>query len=197
MNEYSLKIGDVLWTMRGHKKHREEETQWHAVPVCIEHADDCKFLDAYRCGGSWSSIGKNYFLTREECLRHWEEHRQDYEKPAATSAMFHECVRMGSIIGDSKFFWRDEDVFRVFIHNGLSSAIPVEPGSLPWKMSDEPGEYGQFDEYITLGDIREKLGKDKVITVWYEGPLYGEIFETGNYPNETAWRLHGQTQGYA
>jgi hypothetical protein len=189
------KIGDVLWRMSGHRKDRDEETQWHAVPVCIEYTDEHKFLDAYRCGGSWNSIGKNYFMTREECLKDFETHRQEYMKPAVTSGMLHERKMLGSIVKDEKAFWRGEGILKIWV-----GSAQVYLNALPWKESDEPGEYGRTLEYVTLGAIREALlpeGIQAVVTVWYEDLLCGEIYQTGNYPGESAWRLHGMTQGYA
>lgn len=192
MSEFGLKVGDVLWRMYGQKKEPEGKTEWYARPLCIEYIDRNKFLDAWRCGGSLNSIGKNYFRTREECLKHWEEHRQEYEQPAVTTAVFHERPRLGSIAKDNICFWKGEDILRVYM-NGM----PVDQEKLPWKESDQPGEYGLYDLYITLGMIRETLGERAILTVWYEEPTHGSIYETGNYPGETAWRLHGQTQGYA
>lgn len=192
MNECKLKIGDVVWRMYGHKKDPGEKTEWHAKPMCIEYIDDHKFLDAWRCGGSLGLIGKSYFLTREECLKNWEEHRHEYENPAVTSGVLHERERLGSIVKDDTYFWKDDDILRVYM-NGM----PVEYDKLPWREDDKPGEYGMPDCYVTLGMIRGAFGEYAILTVWYEMPTHGFIYQTGNYHNETAWRLHGWTQGYA
>lgn len=195
MNDYGLKVGDVVWQMRGIPK--DDTTVWFARPICIEKADEHKFLDATGCGGSWTCIGKNYFLTREEALKNFEAHRAEYDKQAVTSAAFNEQKRLGAKVKDGKTFWRGEETFFVFVRRGLERIEIVDSRKLPWKKDEEAAEYGGPEEYITLGDIREALGEHQIITVWACGPLHGEIYQTGNYPKETAWRLYGQLMGYA
>lgn len=52
---------------------------------------------------------------------------------------------------------------------------------------------------LTLGEIRDQVSGviGWPIYVWVEGPTGGEIYCTGNYPNETCWRRCGITGGYA
>ena len=77
----------------------------------------------------------------------------------------------------------------------------VEADELPWKVDDDPAEYGMDGQYVTLGMIRDALKRDdgemNVITVWHQSALHGEVYQTGNYREEHAWRLHGMTLGYA
>lgn len=197
MEDYGVKVGDVLWRMHGHRKEREDPVQWHAVPMCVEYVDEAKFLDAYMCGGSLNSIGKNYFRTREECLADFEKRREEYTQPAVTSAAFHEEKRLGQVVDDGLCLWKDDGLLYVMVEGaGLISA-----DTLPWKV-DEVSEdlTGEAFEYATLGEIRdalrERFGR-RILTVWAEGPLHGEIYETGNYPPEKEWRLKGKTMGYA
>ncbi len=191
MNDYGVKIGTVLWQMRGHHKEREDPVKWHAVPHCVEFVDGHKFLDAYGCGGSLNGIGKNWFRTREECLEDFEKHRESYSQPAATSAALHQEERLGSAVSDSVAFWRDDGILRVFV-NGRR----LNNGELPWRIAPEGAE-GEPWERVTLGEIREALGTRPIITVWHENWLWGKIYETGNHPEETVWRLHGRTMGFA
>lgn len=193
MNEYGLKVGDVVWQMCGFPK--DDKTVWFARPICIEKVDEHKFLNATGCGGSWNSIGKNYFLTREEALKDFEAHRADYDKPAITTASLHKQERLGARLHGGKVFYRGDDIFYVFV-SSLHGMDQVDPNTLPWKKLDEPSMYGGPEEYITLDDIRKAL-EGRIITVWTESPLHGEIYQTGNYPGETDWRLFGQLMGYA
>jgi hypothetical protein len=192
-------VGTVLWRMRGHET-AHGKTEWHAVPTCIEYADKLKFLDAYKCGGSWNSIGKNYWLTREECLADFEEHRERWEN-AGNFRKARKYKQLGAIESDDVVFTKDEDML-VVMQEGLTDRKLIDTESLPWKVDeDRPAEYGLDEQYITLGMIRDALKKDgdemNVITVWHMGALNGEVYETGNYREEKAWRLHGLTLGYA
>lgn len=191
MNEHNLKIGDVVWRMTGRHLNPDDPVQWFAEPLCIEYMDEHKFLSGHRTGGSWGLIGKTYFLSREEALAYWQAHREEYDRPALTSAMFHQQPRLGSIVKDDTYFLKGEDILRIY-QNGR----PVQYSELEWATDDRNGEYGLPPEYITLGMIREQLGNG-ILTVWEEQPTHGSIYQTGNYPPETAWRLHGHTMGYA
>lgn len=99
--------------------------------------------------------------------------------------------RIGSVIPDDRKFWLVEDIFRIYVN-----AHPVDRKDFPVERSEHE-DYGMPVDFTTLGMIREKFGTKKVITVLCEGPLHGKIYQTGNYPRETAWRLHGITMGYA
>lgn len=54
---------------------------------------------------------------------------------------------------------------------------------------------------LTLEEIYKqltKLGYKGVISVWDESPLYGVIYQCGNYSEtRSAWLEHGTTRGYA
>ena len=53
------------------------------------------------------------------------------------------------------------------------------------------------DDYpnLTLDEIAEQVGKDKIITVYQDTPLHGEIYHYGNHGE--FWELWGITRGYA
>lgn len=53
------------------------------------------------------------------------------------------------------------------------------------------------EEILSLKEIYEQL-KDKcrMITVFVDSPLHGEIYQCGNY-DDGLWVLHGNTKGYA
>ena len=191
-------VGTVLWRMRGHET-ANGKTEWHAVPTCIEYADKHKFLDAYKCGGSWNNIGKNYWLTREECLAEYEKHRANYENAGGFQKR-QRYKQLGAVESDDTVFWRLEDKLLV-IQECMDGIRIVGMAELPWGIADEPAEYGTEEQYVTLGMIRDALRRDdewmNVITVWHQSALHGEVYQTGNYHEEKAWRLHGLTLGYA
>lgn len=187
----TLRIGDVLWRMHGTRDENGRE-RWFPCPISVEYLDEHKFLDGRSCGGSLNSIGINYFLTRQECLEHFEAHRAAYQALSENTAQRSHEKRLGQKIPDGRYFWRFDGVLlKVYVDNVL-----IEDSRLPWKTDDRP-EQGSFgDPYTTLGAIRSAFGTGVIITVWAQEELKGEIYETGNYSGETDWRLIGKTMGY-
>ena len=58
------------------------------------------------------------------------------------------------------------------------------------------------EECLTLRAIGEQAkrifgGTLRPLYVWVDGPLHGEIYQTGNYRDDDSWVLHGRTKGYA
>ena len=84
---------------------------------------------------------------------------------------------------------------RVFTTD-INSIESIDPDKLNWHKDDEDGEYLTLQE---IGDQVRALsgGIMHVLYVWVEGPLHGEIYQTGNYHGCDAWILHGKTNGYA
>jgi hypothetical protein len=66
--------------------------------------------------------------------------------------------------------------------------IPLE--TFAWHDEEDLGGW------ITLEEISSKLKDVGVIHVWEEGPMYGTIYQCGNY-NPGEWLKHGTTKGYA
>ncbi len=84
------------------------------------------------------------------------------------------------------------NIVSVFIRP-LSRVSPVPEDVLQWHKDDDG------TEHLTLGEIRDQV-REVVgwpIFVWAECPTGGEIYCTGNYPDETCWRRRGITGGYA
>ncbi len=188
--EEKLKVGDILWRMHGHEINGAVE--WHAVPMCIEKVDEHKFLDGSNCGGSWNSIGKNYFLTREECLNDFKAHPEYHEK--LYKAEPEDDQYLGKIVKDDTLIWEDGAFVLVFY--GLNmDRMPDE--KIPWN-KDPTTEYGEW-RVTTLGEIREAVireYKTDFVTVIVEEALHGTIYECGNY-SDNYFRIHGETMGYA
>ena len=84
------------------------------------------------------------------------------------------------------------NIVSVFIRP-LSRVSPVPEDVLQWHKVDDG------TEHLTLGEIRDQV-REVVgwpIFVWAECPTGGEIYCTGNYPDETWWGRCGFTGGYA
>ncbi len=194
MKEQHLQIGDILWHVLWYRKKSNAPMEYYAVPICIEHIDAHSFSDYHCCGGSLTLIGKTYFHTRGECLQYLNAHKKELEKQAiAITALKDERPQIGSLIPDNMVFWKGEDQLSIITGHKVYGE-----DDLCWKIATkEDREYG-FGYYITLADIKEQFGQnERLITVICEGPLKGSIYQTGNYPPATKWRLHGCTEGYA
>lgn len=75
----------------------------------------------------------------------------------------------------------------------------IDPTGFNWEVFDDKDMQDDFGGYLTLGQISEQLNtveRHGCIYVWIESPLYGAIYEYGNY-GDGIWRLHGKTNGYA
>lgn len=78
----------------------------------------------------------------------------------------------------------------------INSISSIDPDKLDWHKDAEDVEY------LTLQEIGDQVyilsgGIMPVLYVWVEGPLRGEIYQTGNYPGCDDWILYGKTNGYA
>jgi len=196
MNDHNLKIGDIVWEMRGRRQNGI--TKWAAQPRCIEYADEHKFLFADGCGASWNSIGKNYFLSRQDAMDDFlKRHDSLATKSAEPDAPVYEAPRTD---------WEDyeiypgselENITKIFLNDNPLNTSRLIWQTLPdddWRKSDAGCEYS-----MTLNQLSTQLyamGERGIITVVVEGPMHGDIFQIGNY-SEMKWGLHGTTRGYA
>lgn len=83
----------------------------------------------------------------------------------------------------------------------INSITSVNVDLLDWRV-DSAGSYIPDSEFLTLQEIGDQVRKlnlsdDDVIFVWVETAFEGQIYQTGNYPGDDSWILHGTTQGYA
>lgn len=190
-----LKVGDVVWQMRGRKK-SGSETQWCAVPMCIEYIDAHRFLDGFGCGGSLNSIGINYFMTRDDCLSDWNSRSHDLE---IIDNISDKTPKPGNEVPSNLRFWKGENNIIVFVDCFMDKGMIFHEGDLNYQMTDdqESIDFG-FSEFITLGMIYDQLNAyGDVIDVLDSGPLHGTIYRTGNWKTDGKWYIHGKTMGYA
>lgn len=100
---------------------------------------------------------------------------------------------MNEKIDDRTTIYRNDGVHSVSVFLRILGTVSPIPGNiLKWHHE------GEF-ERLTLVEIREQVRKhiEWPLYVWVESPTGGEIYCTGNYPNETCWRRCGITGGYA
>lgn len=65
----SVKVGDVLWRMSGISQNGK--ITWQAVPMAVEEILGRAYRLTQGHIASQNSVGKSYFLSREECLKHY------------------------------------------------------------------------------------------------------------------------------
>lgn len=96
--------------------------------------------------------------------------------------------------------YQDNSCDNVKIFNSDMTVFSTD--KFQWNLFEDEQEAECFGGYLTLEDISgqiKKLLKSEyigVIYVWVESPLYGVIYQYGNY-NDGMWRVHGKTNGYA
>jgi hypothetical protein len=191
-------IGTVIWCMSG--KPRHGNVYWSPLPRSIEqHPEKGGFtfdIAPITHGSTWNNIGRNYFLSREECLADWGD------KPRITEddCPVEEQENPDPAEYGKRVIWRDDSMTAVIISIGLGRMrCPLK--SLKWHNDPEAGEYIGNGDYLTLDEIRdqiwEKMGCHDIIEILEESPLQGVIHLTGNYPESNYWYKHGTTRGYA
>lgn len=187
-------VGTVLWKMVGTIKGAQGEQKVHWMPEAhaIQYADDGKFMFSHG-GASWNSIGKSYFLTREECLADWGnkptiEDLAEKERP--------ELPDLNKIV-----VWRFDEVsiLTIMVDNAL-----VDLSELNWHhdIESESNYDPSCGDFLTLEEISGQIldkapsGENQIIEVRIENPLKGVIYQYGNC-QDNKWHKHGETRGYA
>ena len=190
-------VGTVIWHMCGRRNNGK--VYWMPVPQCIQESTDKGFwLDTFPHpnwlpGNSWNNIGKNDFLSREECLEDWGN------KPMIEDDSDPEQLDIKSNREDNGklVLYLDNSVNKVtFLVNGKN----FDPHRIKWHIDVETAKWTGCGNWLTLDEIRNLINElepgRNVIEVREEMPLRGVIYQTGNY-NDEFWYEHGTTKGYA
>ena len=193
-NTEKYQIGTVLWRMSG--DYHEGKCYWSPKACSIErHCKNGFGFSAlpFDSGNSWGNIGKNYFLSREDCLARWgdrpmiEDDNRPLEKQESPDPKEYDDV----------IIQRDDSVNNVRISVGGGD---YQLDTLKWDFDSELEEYTEDGDYLTLGEIREQIWAGNphkpIIEVRVEGALKGIIYQVGNYKDDL-WHVHGTTRGYA
>ncbi len=172
-------VGTVLWRMIGRRQN--SEIRWYAAPLCIEYVDKHKFLNADNIGGGWNSIGKNYFLTREECLENFKAKGNSLLEKILINAPTPE-----GIVEKPRTEWDDYE-FHLFgaegNHDASDTSVTVYAGfydglknisdRLLWRSKLTDG-YGKVNS-LTLREIYERdEAKAEAIKKWNRRAYNGD-----------------------
>ena len=191
-------VGTVLWNMEGWPRHGK--VYWAPVCRCIQVSAEKGFLFdqsmpdvAY--GNTWGNIGKNYFLTREECLAKWGDKPFIVDDERTPAEQEHPDPKEYG----KRVVWRDDSTTIVTITTGPGrGSFPLD--NLIWRKDDDAQEMMGCGGFLTLDEIRGQvwkwIGHKTIIEVREESPLNGVIHQVGNHSDDL-WCEHGKTRGYA
>lgn len=198
MNINDLKIGDVLWQLRGIEQNGVYE--FKVIPKSIEVIDDHKILFSDGSGGSINLLGKQWFFTRQEAL---DDFNEKYEKALSNSTVS-QALTYEPIVHKERTDYQDYEVCKfnsvdtTTVYSGGITNLTNITNLLDWNAEYcEPLDMNL--ETLTLSEIWEqakKISFMSIITVFIESPLEGTIFQCGNH-EEGKWEKYGTTQGYA
>lgn len=194
-------VGTILWGMRGIR--RNGEIKWHAHPRCVESITEHMYLFANGEGTSHNVVGRNCFLSRQECLENFLKSHDSLEQKIGIDDPLEEALKSNvtelertdfenyeiypsyTLMYITKIFFEDKLIPE---HRLVWNKIPEDD----WRSCDATCS-------LTLNQLSTQLyaktGRG-IITVLVEEPLRGEIFQIGNY-SDMKWRKHGTTKGYA
>lgn len=189
------KIGTILWSMVG--KRQNDKIKWYAKPECIEYVDEHKYLFGDGCGGSWGNIGKNNFLTREECINHFlETHDSLTQKIPIDEKSPDNVYDMPRTDWQDWCVTRFDSIEHTSVYHGSLNDLHDVSNALKWHTEYVKGLEMEVCT-LTLKEISEQLSDTrKIITVIQNNPMKCKIFQYGNYFDEKWYKL-GEVMGYA
>lgn len=190
-----MEIGTILWRMVG--KRHNDVIKWYPQPNSVEYVDEHKYLFGDGCGGSLSNIGKNEFLTREECINHFLE-----KHDSLTQEIQIDEESPDDVYDLPRTDWQDWRVTRfdsiehTSVYLGGLNNLKDVTGALKWH-SEWVEALCMDIETLTLQEISEQLSKSNImITVIQNGSMVCNIFQYGNY-SDGKWYKLGEVMGYA
>ncbi|MCR5396830.1 MAG: hypothetical protein K6E64_05110 [Lachnospiraceae bacterium] len=83
-------------------------------------------------------------------------------------------------------------VFNGFFSNQTLKNLADE---LPWRYTEEKGEYGEPYSILTLKEISDALPYCRTFTVVVNGPRKAKIYQYGNH-TDCGWEYLGEILGY-
>ena len=192
-----MEIGTILWSMVG--KRQNDEIKWYAKPQCVEKVTDTAYYFGDGCGGSFGNIGKNDFLSREECINHFLETHD-----SLTQKIPIEDKSPDNVYDLPRTNWQEWQVTRfdsietTSVYRGGFGNLKNVTDTLKWHSEYAEGLCMGMDvETLTLTEISEQLSDTReIITVIQDGPMKCKIFQYGNY-NDGKWYKLGEVMGYA
>lgn len=190
-----IKENDILWHMEGTRQN--DNIHWKAIPKMVESVNEHMFT-FYQGGAiSRNCVGSMYFVSKEECEKHWLERHEsfdipiDYDEPAPEGV--NERPRTN---WETYEVTRFDGVTDTAVYLGGLSRLQNITEKIKWnKDTENVSEYGMVVEYSTLHEISEQF-KESMLTVIVNDPMRAKIFQYGNYPGG-GWVFLGGVQGYA
>jgi len=91
---------------------------------------------------------------------------------------------------------------RIFCTPGLHEVKTIPLTLFEWRDFEDELSAEYFGQYLTLEDISDQLKQNAkseyigIVYLWTESPLYGAIYQYGNYDDDI-WHLCAKTNGYA
>ena len=103
-----------------------------------------------------------------------------------------DCMRMLTKEEQNQQLVEFDTVSQTCVYTGGVSNL--KPTQLNWNKEYCEGLCMDL-EFLTFNEIVEQLGKDKMITVFVQGPFTTEVYQYGNY--KETWMYLGTFGGYA
>lgn len=193
-----LQIGDIVWQMSGREKN--DLVKFHAIPHCIEYVDEHKVFFENGGGGSLGNLGRNWFLSRQECIDDFLKDHKSLEIPLSElkdtkEPIYHEERTDFQALEVVDF----DSITQTSVYVGFLSDLVNYTNTLDWHKKFVNGldmEVGTLSLTEIYEQIKAVCGGSRVITVFVENPLHGEIYQCGNY-EDGKWVKLGNTMGYA
>lgn len=185
---------DIVWMMKD--RIRGEKRIYYPQPFCVSKIEDNKieFTNGCIMGGNYL-VGSLIFETKEECINHFLK----------THDSFEEEIPQEEIPFERRTDWDNHIVVKfdtieqtsVYL-NSFSKLVNISD-ELPWHTEYVDALYMEVGS-LTLHEIseyvKEKYGKNRLITVFQEDMLRSQIFQWGNY-KDVEWVHLGEIMGYA
>lgn len=193
-----LKVGDILWQMTG--KEQNDVVRFYAAPHSIETIDERKILFENGCGGSRNNIGKTWFYTRDEAIDNFVSKFKSLEVglPELDSETKRNVTHLPRTDFQNLIIVRDDTVHSATVYTGHVDGLCNITDCLHWHNEYVDALYMNVQS-LTLSEIWEqvrKISNRRIVTVFVDGPLQGEIYQCGNH-EEGKWEKIGETRGYA
>lgn len=158
-------------------------------------------------------------LKCDACSHKWEGYKS-FGHPEKTFNYVWKCAKCGSQNSYTVEEWIKSEgsqnnvivnlhdavsFVRIFSFDKDSNAYAFPLISFVWKKFNDEESNDFLGGWLSLEDISDQIMQMRskehrndcsIIHVWVEGPLYGTIYQFGSY-DETTWRLHSKTKGYA
>ena len=203
----SIEKGTVLWHICG--REQNGVIKWYENPVCVESVSETRIMFTNGCGCSANSIGKSYYMSRDEAIEKFlEKHDSMTERIEIGEALpddVHSLPRTDwddQIIYKSNFGVNDCGVYLGGLSklNDITNKIDWDSFTDSQIAPDGSMETLYEEETLTLRKIYEQVSsfaKNEIITVIQNDPMRACIYQCNNYERGKWVCLCDSVMGYA